>query len=53
MLFRSPFPGMVAPAAAGIRGRGLWLASELCDVMQVWSDGEGTVVRLRMDHEAS
>jgi len=48
-----PFPGMVAPAAAGIRGRGLWLASEVCDVMQVWSDGEGTVVRLRMDHEAS
>jgi hypothetical protein len=46
-----PFPGMVAPMATGVRGRGLWLASELCDVMQVWSDGEGTVVRLRMDHE--
>ena len=48
-----PFPGMVAPTATGVRGRGLWLASELCDVMQVWSDGEGTVVRLRMDHELS
>lgn len=48
-----PFPGMVAPTATGVRGRGLWLASELCDVMQVWSDGEGTVVRLRMDHEES
>ena len=48
-----PFPGMVAPLASGVRGRGLWLASELCDVMQVWSDGEGTVVRLRMDHEPS
>ena len=47
-----PFPGMVAPATAGVRGRGLWLASELCDVLQVWSDGEGTVVRLRMDHDA-
>jgi anti-sigma regulatory factor (Ser/Thr protein kinase) len=46
-----PFPGMVAPTTAGIRGRGLWLASELCDVMQVWSDGEGTVVRLRMDRD--
>jgi len=23
----------------------------LCDVLQVWSDGKGTVVRLRMDHE--
>jgi anti-sigma regulatory factor (Ser/Thr protein kinase) len=46
-----PFPGMVAPPAAGIRGRGLWLASELCDVLQVWSDREGTVVRIRMDHD--
>jgi hypothetical protein len=44
-----PFPGMIAPPTSGVRGRGLWLASELCDVMQVWSDGEGTVVRLRMD----
>ena len=46
-----PFPGMIAPPAGGVRGRGLWLASELCDVLQVWSDGKGTVVRLRMDHE--
>jgi hypothetical protein len=44
---------MVAPPAVGVRGRGLWLASELCDVLQVWSDSKGTVVRLRMDHEAS
>lgn len=41
-----PFPGMVAPPAAGTRGRGLWLASELCDVLQVWSDERGTVIRL-------
>jgi anti-sigma regulatory factor (Ser/Thr protein kinase) len=46
-----PFPGMVAPPPSGARGRGLWLASELCDVMQVWSDADGTVIRLRMDHE--
>jgi anti-sigma regulatory factor (Ser/Thr protein kinase) len=45
-----PFPGMVAPAATGVRGRGMWLASELCDVMQVWSYADATVVRLRMDH---
>jgi anti-sigma regulatory factor (Ser/Thr protein kinase) len=44
-----PFPGMVAPATTGVRGRGLWLASELCDVMQVWSDAAGTLVRLRME----
>jgi anti-sigma regulatory factor (Ser/Thr protein kinase) len=41
-----PFPGMVAPPAAGARGRGLWLASELSDVLQVWSDRTGTTVRL-------
>jgi anti-sigma regulatory factor (Ser/Thr protein kinase) len=46
------FPGMAAPPATGARGRGLWLASELCDVMQVWSDPGGTVVRLRMDTAA-
>jgi anti-sigma regulatory factor (Ser/Thr protein kinase) len=40
------FPGMVPPPASGVRGRGLWLASELCDVLQVWSDPAGTVVRL-------
>jgi anti-sigma regulatory factor (Ser/Thr protein kinase) len=44
-----PFPGMVAPPATGARGRGLWLASELCDVLQVWSDASGTVVRLRLE----
>jgi anti-sigma regulatory factor (Ser/Thr protein kinase) len=44
-----PFPGMTAPPPSGARGRGLWLASELCDVLQVWSDGGGTVVRLRFD----
>ncbi|WP_345382491.1 ATP-binding protein [Pseudonocardia yuanmonensis] len=41
-----PFPGIVAPPASGARGRGLWLASELTDVLQVWSDTSGTTVRL-------
>lgn len=43
-----PFPGLVAPPPSGARGRGLWLASELADVLQVWSDVEGTVVRVTM-----
>lgn len=43
-----PFAGMVAPPPTGVRGRGLWLASELCDVLQVWSDAAGTTVRLGM-----
>lgn len=41
-----PFPGLVAPPPTGVRGRGLWLASELTDVLQVWSDAEGTVIRV-------
>jgi anti-sigma regulatory factor (Ser/Thr protein kinase) len=44
-----PFPGLSAPPLDGLRGRGLWLAGELCDVLQVWSDRAGTVVRLRME----
>ncbi|MGD9987898.1 ATP-binding protein [Pseudonocardia sp.] len=44
-----PFPGLVAPPPSGARGRGLWLASELSDVLQVWSDGgTGTVIRVTM-----
>ncbi len=49
-----PFPGMIAPPAAGTRGRGLWLASELTDVLQVWTADDdpgcaaGMVVRVRM-----
>lgn len=42
----SPFPGLALPAPDGARGRGLWLASELCDVLQVWSDDSSTVVRV-------
>lgn len=40
------FPGLVLPPPAGVRGRGLWLASELTDVLQVWTDGSGTVIRV-------
>jgi anti-sigma regulatory factor (Ser/Thr protein kinase) len=45
-----PFPGLTLPPPEGERGRGLWLASELCDVLQVWSEpGEGTTIRVSMD----
>lgn len=40
-----PFPGLVAPPVRGARGRGLWLASELTDVLQVWSGPDGTTFR--------
>ncbi|WP_300010385.1 ATP-binding protein [Pseudonocardia sp.] len=41
-----PFPGLVLPPPSGARGRGLWLASELTDVLQVWSGVTGTVSRV-------
>lgn len=44
----APFPGLVPPPPEGARGRGLWLASELCDVLQVWSDADRTVVRVTL-----
>jgi len=43
-----PFPGIVLPPVDGARGRGLWPASELCDVMQVWSGEDGTVIRVQL-----
>jgi anti-sigma regulatory factor (Ser/Thr protein kinase) len=44
------FPGVAVPPPSGPRGRGLWLASEMCDVLQVWSGDatDGTVARLRV-----
>lgn len=44
-----PFPGLALPPSDGTRGRGLWLASELCDVLQVWSDDGGTSIRVHLD----
>lgn len=43
-----PFSGIELPPVDGARGRGPWPASELCDVMQVWSGGDGTVVRVQL-----
>jgi anti-sigma regulatory factor (Ser/Thr protein kinase) len=42
----APFPGLAQPPPDGARGRGLWLASELCDVLEVWSDPRETVIRV-------
>lgn len=51
---RLAFPGLTAPPLCGPRGRGMWLASELTDVLQAWTaeDDPGqvhdTVVRVTM-----
>jgi anti-sigma regulatory factor (Ser/Thr protein kinase) len=43
---REPLVGRVRPAPRQERGRGLWLANQLCDLVQIRSDPAGTVVRL-------
>lgn len=43
----NPLPGLVAPHPGERRGRGVWIARQLCDLLHVWADAEGTHVRLR------
>ena len=37
------------PDVDSARGRGLWMANHLCDLVQIRSDSNGTVVRLTVD----
>ncbi|NMH98157.1 ATP-binding protein [Pseudonocardia acidicola] len=41
-----PLPGLRAPHPSEPRGRGVWIARQLCDLLHVWRDGEGTHVRM-------
>ena len=41
-----PLPGLVAPPTTDHRGRGLWIARQLCDLLHVWTDTGGTHVRM-------
>lgn len=47
-LIAEPLAGRRRPQVAQHGGRGLWIANLLCDLVQVRSGDEGTVVRLRM-----
>ncbi|MGH3368008.1 MAG: anti-sigma factor RsbA family regulatory protein [Nocardioidaceae bacterium] len=40
--------GRLRPGPNREDGRGIWLANQLCDLVQIRSDGEGTVVRLHV-----
>ncbi|MFP5021698.1 ATP-binding protein [Pseudonocardia phyllosphaerae] len=42
-----PLPGLAPPDPAADHGRGIWIARQLCDVLHVWGDDEGTHVRIR------
>jgi anti-sigma regulatory factor (Ser/Thr protein kinase) len=41
-----PLVGRIRPGISQEGGRGLWLANQLCDLVQIRSGAEGTVVRL-------
>lgn len=43
-----PLTGRIRPPVNAEAGRGLWLANQLCDLVQIRSTEEGTVVRLHM-----
>jgi len=42
-----PLLGLRAPRPGERRGRGIWVARHLCDVLHVWCDARGTHVRMR------
>lgn len=43
-----PLAGRRRPAADQGSGRGLWLANQLCDLVQIRSGSQGTAIRVRM-----
>ncbi len=46
--FDDPLAGRTKPSEKDRGGRGLWIANQLCDLVQVRSETDGTVVRLHM-----
>ena len=46
--FSDPFTGHAPPAARDAPGWGLWTSRQLCDLVQLRSGDDGTVVRLHM-----
>jgi anti-sigma regulatory factor (Ser/Thr protein kinase) len=49
--FVEPLVGRIQPTPEQWNGRGLWLANQLCDLVQIRSHDAGSVVRLRMRPE--
>jgi len=50
-IIEEPLAGRVAPDVSAACGRGLWLVNQLCDLVQIRSSAEGSVVRVRMASE--
>ena len=41
-------PGLRRPDALAVRGRGVWMARQLCDVVHLWTTVDGTHARLEI-----
>jgi len=41
-----PLPGLQPPHPGDPRGRGIWIARQLCDLLHIWNDRDGTHVRI-------
>jgi anti-sigma regulatory factor (Ser/Thr protein kinase) len=48
-----PFAGRAAPDDRLDHGRGLWMANQLCDLVQLRSSGTGTTIRLQVTRTVS
>ena len=46
---RDRLTGRLRPAVDALHGRGVWFANTMCDLVQIRSQADGTVVRVRMD----
>ena len=46
--FDDPLAGRRRPTGAQIGGYGLWLANQVCDLVQVRSHADGSAVRVHM-----
>jgi anti-sigma regulatory factor (Ser/Thr protein kinase) len=46
---REPLTGRIRPAIDARSGRGVWFTNTMCDLVQIRSQADGTVVRLRME----
>jgi anti-sigma regulatory factor (Ser/Thr protein kinase) len=43
--FDAPMAGRIPPSTSSTNGRGLWIANQLCDLLQIRSQPDGTVIR--------
>jgi anti-sigma regulatory factor (Ser/Thr protein kinase) len=50
--FEEPLAGRRRPVRTGAAGRGLWMANQLCDLVQIRTGQGGTAVRLHLNKPA-